>query len=271
MNDDERDFKVVRSVVYTMRLLGERPSAAKVIAALQAISGRGMRKTDVCRHMKTLYDVEAAEMPCGNRSGTERELSGTEREPILSTAGTEREQTGTEREHHARVINTKLEIETRNIPPTPNGVVPPARPQKATVAEVTFEQDDERRVGSIIALVAAENKTGLIAPSRVLTLRGEMRARLDEYGAPCWRNGMDVAISSGKPWQYAAAVMRNNPAGAPPRPASRGAPRQEYKSLQMSDEKLSMLEQVARKHAIRPRSELLGGEQEPADSGRLPV
>lgn len=99
--EEQRDFKLVRSAVYLLRTGGVRPSAAKVQSILAAAFGRGMRKQDICAHMKRLlgnrpiHDTGTAREPNGNYSGTTFEHDGN--------------RTGTIPEHRARDKNKEYE------------------------------------------------------------------------------------------------------------------------------------------------------------------
>lgn len=167
----------------------------------------------------------------------------------------------------------KVSLVTKPIsPPLSNDSVPPAetaKREKPTIPDAEFEPDDERRVGVLLALVAAENKTGQVTAARIKALRAEMRSKLDAVGGPCWRHGCDVAIAGGKPWVYAVGVMRGNPNG-PPAPVSRGSPQRERfvpKSLQPTPEKLALYAQIGKRHAIRPGADSLDRLEDLPDTG----
>lgn len=108
------------------------------------------------------------------------------------------------------VRTNKELLVTKNIPPSSsNELLSPPRGKERLIAQtVTFESEDERRVGQCLVLIAAQNKTGMVSSARILTLRGQMHAELESLGPDRWRYGLDEAIARGKPWDYARAVMR---------------------------------------------------------------
>ena len=195
MYDDDRDFKIVRAMVYALRLLGERPSALKVIAMIKAAKGHGMRKESVCAHMKALFLQEHLS---GNLSGTIRELSGAEPEPILSTTGTDPEQTGTIPEHHAQIINKKQEdkelIAPAAEPPEPTEEKL-RKKKRATRDEVPKEfEQPKRKIPPLedpsqpLWVIALRKRVGDWFPRRLVELNSTERFALAQYHAWRWGN-----------------------------------------------------------------------------------
>jgi len=134
--------------------------------------------------------------------------------------------------------------------------VPPKKKSKVApaITEVTFSPEDEQRVSTILALVAAENDTGQMTLTRLAGLRQQMRLKLDALGEPLWRFGVDTAISHGKPWQYALGVFRRHKDGPPPPSRGSPAPRPRYEYEIASAGKFAG---IGKRDAIRPGTDSL--------------
>lgn len=248
---------VVEAWRYQERL-GAKPSARKAIEMARMV-GAKFRNGDAFALLEKFR-------------GAPREQSGSSRGAENAHAGSTAVAVG-EQSGRAFVRANKVSLVTKPIsPPLSNDSVPPAetaKREKPRIPDSAFEPDDERRVGVLLALIAAENKTGQVTAARIKALRAEMRSKLDAVGGPCWRHGCDVAIAGGKPWVYAVGVMRGNPSG-PPAPVSRGSPQRERfvpKSLQPTPEKLALYAQIGKRHAVRPGADSLDRLEDLPDTG----
>lgn len=179
---------------------------AKQVEALQQLAARGFVALHGDRIEIPLYDE--MQRP---RSTTERQREWRERndERNGKSNDTVTQGTGVHNEPRNAGVTTE-EQKNRDTPTAPDGAVAPKGPGRVRpeIAPVEFEPDDERRVAAVIAIEASANKSGTLAVSRVLTLRSEMRAALDEFGVETWRYGMDEAIVRCKPTAYARAVTK---------------------------------------------------------------
>lgn len=188
--------------MYLLRSGQRKPSASNVSAVLQAAFGKSIRKTHLCALIKKTLTGDD-----GNRSGTGRELSGTDTEPISSTTGTTREQTGTGPEHHARVKTQDSKTKTHS---------PRIRVESAA-SDVTFGER-ERDVLSVLANDAGERKDGKIAESVLNGLRLRLAYALEVYGADAFLAGLQIALERGKGAAYAIGCMKRYKPTAAARP-----------------------------------------------------
>ena len=270
MTDLSHELKLVRAAVYLCRLAHEKPSASKVTAAIKAVSGKGMRKGDVCRLMKQLFAIEGD--TSGNRSGTEAELSGNHspgnREPLLSTTGTDSQSygnfSGTSPEHHARNRNVKLEIKKEIVVSQQpelkleHEAVKPKKPQRGP-------SEDDLRAFAIRDLLAKHIEPMLNGMTIVAWKKANVRACSDlakagktpEQVLAYWQSH---TASDGRPFavvSYLQQHMARNgmPQTATPKPAARGAPAERYvpKNLRVDDDIFAQLDRIGRQNALPTR------------------
>ena len=208
--------------------------------------------------------------PFGDRSCENGNLDETGAEPFLSTDGTGSEplerisKPGRNRsiqkaEHHARVNNLE-QIEIKNKVEnamSADAAMAPAKAQsiETTIPEVSFDEQDEARVQAVLALEITSDK---MRTKTRLAKRFAMRSKLDAVGEACWRYGMDTAIQKPAGWNYAVAVMRAHPQGAPRGREASSRPKVVPKSCEITQDTRELYARLGRSLlAVPEQSDLL--------------
>jgi hypothetical protein len=202
------DLAVVKTAVCFLRAMHKRPSASNVAAIMRTAGGHAYRTADLCDLIKRAI-FALGDNENGKRAGSEREITGTSPEAILSTAGSVTEKTGSEREDRAREIDLDLGLGLETPVPT--------KPEGKKRARKTRRSEPFPELPAVVATAytrlvandAAERSDGKIADSVVAKNKEMLQFAYEQHGQKALLHGVRVALSKGKGVRYAAGCVRN--------------------------------------------------------------
>ena len=168
----------VTSALHALKACGRQASVRNVEAIFRAANGgHGLRSTVIREALKAA--VAAIPKVARDTPGTHLGHASTRNGTHLGLL-------------HARDLKVRLDV--IDIPRGTNVPRPPEPPPDVDFAEL---EDD---VAGYVALAAAENKSGKITPTRVLTIRRELYAEIDRAPSrAAFAHGLRTANAAGAP------------------------------------------------------------------------